>query len=111
MSETELPKPPRIHDEFVETFPDLADAWSSMAAAGEVGPIDQKAMRLIKLAVAMGAMREGAVHASVRKALALGITKSEIHQVVALASSTIGLPAAAACFSWVSDGDASREED
>lgn len=110
MSDENLPKPPEAYKQFVETFPKLAEAWDCMAAAGATGPLDPKTRRLIKLAVAMGAMREGAVHASVRKALALGITREEIHQVVALASSTIGLPGATACFTWANDDSPRSQE-
>jgi alkylhydroperoxidase/carboxymuconolactone decarboxylase family protein YurZ len=60
-------------------------------------------VRLVKLAVACGALREGAVHASVRKALALGLTRAEIEQVIALAAGTLGLPATVAIFSWVEE--------
>jgi hypothetical protein len=49
----------------------------------------------------MGALREGAVHSSVRKARALGIPRAAIEQAVALAASTIGLQACAALFTWI----------
>lgn len=67
------------------------------------GPIDDRTRRLIKLGIAMGAMREGAVHSSARKALGLGITTAELHQVVALAASLIGLPSTVAVWTWVRD--------
>jgi alkylhydroperoxidase/carboxymuconolactone decarboxylase family protein YurZ len=47
---------------------------------------NNKTVRLIKLAIAIGAMREGAVHSGVRKALAAGIAVDEIEQVVASAA-------------------------
>ena len=94
---------PPIHTEFVQKFPDLGRAWDSMARAGEEGPLDARTARLIKLAVAIGAGREGAVHASVRKGAALGISPAEVDQVVALAASTLGLPAAVAAWSWCRD--------
>jgi alkylhydroperoxidase/carboxymuconolactone decarboxylase family protein YurZ len=58
---------------------------------------------MVKLGVAVGAMREGSVHASVRKALSQGIPPEAIEQVVALAAGTIGLPSAVAAFTWVRD--------
>jgi alkylhydroperoxidase/carboxymuconolactone decarboxylase family protein YurZ len=97
------PKPPDIYEEFRKRFPKLAGAWELLAEAGREGPFDPKTARLLKLAVAVGALREGAVHASVRKALAQGITPAEIEQVLALAAGTIGLPATVAAFSWVRD--------
>ena len=58
-------------------------------------------------------MREGAAHASVRKAFAIGVTREEMEQVVALAAGTIGLPAAVANITWigdVADGGRDRSE-
>lgn len=97
------PEPPKTYQEFVKRFPKLAEAWEKIAEAGKEGPLDEKAGRLLKLAIAVGAMREGAIHASVRKALAMGVTKEEIEQVVALAAGTLGLPSTVAIFSWVED--------
>ncbi len=96
-------KPPRRYQEFIERFPRLARAWESMHEAGAEGPIDERTQRLVRLAVAMGALREGAIRSGARKAVAQGIPLAEIEQLVALAASTIGLPSAVACWSWVSD--------
>jgi len=95
--------PPPIHDEFVARFPDLGAAWKNIRKEEEAGPLDEKTVRLVKLGLHIGARREGATHASVRKALAAGISKEEIEQVVALAAGTIGLPATVAAYTWVQD--------
>ena len=100
---SDLPKPPETHDHFVATFPELAQAWETVGAAGKAGPLDERACRLIKLAVAMGAQQEGAVHASVRKALAMGITREELEQVVVLAAGTLGFPQTVAAYTWIKD--------
>lgn len=100
-AEQGTPKPPKAYEEFVQRFPKLGQAWDAIAEAGSEGPLDPKTRRLIKLAVAVGAMREGAVRASVRKALAAGVAPAELEQVVALAAGTIGLPAAVAVFTWM----------
>jgi 4-carboxymuconolactone decarboxylase len=97
------PPAPKIHQDFIARYPDLGKAWELMAEAGRNGPLDDRTVRLIKLAVAMGAMREGAVHASVRKARAQGIPAAEIEQAVAVAASTMGLPSAVALYSWCRD--------
>ncbi len=97
----QLPKPPAIHQEFVSRYPKLGDAWELIAAAGKEGPLDARTVRLVKLGIAIGALREGAVHASVRKALAQGIEPEALEQVVALASGTLGLPSTVAAFTWV----------
>src|SRR3954470_12854699 len=97
------PKPPKTYETFVKRYPKLGEAWETIAQAGRAGPLDAKTSRLIKLGVAVGAMREGAVHSSVRKALAAGISVEELEQVVALAASTLGLPSTVAVFTWMHD--------
>jgi len=97
------PRPPHAYQEFIKKNPKLAQAWELVGQAGTQGPLDEKLCRLIKLAVSIGALREGALRANVRKALALGITKDEINQVIALATGTIGFPGAVAVFTWIND--------
>jgi alkylhydroperoxidase/carboxymuconolactone decarboxylase family protein YurZ len=97
------PQPPETFQAFVARYPTLARAWDALGEAGREGPLDAKKVRLVKLSLAIGALREGAVHANVRKALQEGISRQEIEQVIALAAGTIGLPATVAVFSWVQD--------
>ena len=97
------PQPPDTYGEFIARYPKLAKAWETIAEAGREGPLDEKTVRLVKLAAAIGAMREGAVHANVRKAIALGVTRAELEQVTALAAGTSGLPATVAVYSWIRD--------
>ncbi len=101
MSDTS--KPPKTYRRFIEQYPKLGEAWDLIADQGADGPLDERSRRLIKLGIAMGAMRTGAVHSGVRKALALGITEQEIEQVVALAAATLGMPSTVANYSWVRD--------
>jgi alkylhydroperoxidase/carboxymuconolactone decarboxylase family protein YurZ len=100
---SQAPTPPETYQEFIRLYPQIGRAWEALAEAGRQGPLDGRTARLVKLAVALGAMREGAVHANVRKALAQGITRQEVEQVVALAAGTLGLPSAVAVYSWVRD--------
>ncbi len=96
-------EPPRKYTAFRNAFPKLGEAWDCIHQAEAVGPLDEKSSRLIKLAVAIGALKEGAVHASVRKALLAGVTPGEIYQVVALGASTLGMPSTVAAYTWVQD--------
>lgn len=96
-------KPPTKYERFTARFPKLGTAWEALALAGREGPLDERAARLIKLALAIGAQHEGAVHASVRKGMALGITREEMEQVVALAAGTIGMPRTVAAWTWIND--------
>ncbi len=100
---TEESGPPKAYTRFVERYPDLGSAWDLIHKQGETGPLDAKTTRLVKLGIAMGAMREGQVHASVRKALRIGITPEEIEQVVAMVAATSGMPATVAAFCWAND--------
>jgi alkylhydroperoxidase/carboxymuconolactone decarboxylase family protein YurZ len=97
------PQPPETYQAFVRRYPKIGQAWEQIAQAGQEGPLDERTARLVKLGIALGALREGAVHANVRKALALRISREEVEQVIALAAGTLGLPATVAAFSWVQD--------
>ena len=94
------PVPPKQYTDFIERFPGLSQAWELISQAGQAGPLDEKTQRVVKLAIAMGAMREGAVHAGVRKALAVGVSRETIDQVVALAAGTLGMPSTVAVYTW-----------
>jgi 4-carboxymuconolactone decarboxylase len=100
---SEPSRPPAAHQAFVRRFPRVGQAWDLVNEEGAAGPIDAKTQRLLKLAIAIGALREGAVHSGVRKARDAGASTEEIEQVVALAASTIGFPSAVAAWSWVRD--------
>ena len=110
MTKKKQSRPPAAHQQFVRRFPKLGKAWDLVNEEGGAGPLDAKAQRLLKLAIAIGAMREGAVHSGVRKARDAGASVAEMEQVVALAASTIGFPASVAVWSWVREeaGGAAR---
>lgn len=98
-----LDKPPKAYSAFMKRFPKVGEAWQLVGAAGKEGPLDAKCARLVKLGISVGTMREGAVHAGVRKAVAAGATRDELHQVVALAAGSIGFPSAVAVYQWIEE--------
>jgi alkylhydroperoxidase/carboxymuconolactone decarboxylase family protein YurZ len=100
---SQLPKPPDTFLEFTQRFPKVGKAWEMLGDAGLEGPLDEKTARLVKLAIAIGCLREGAVHSAVRKALARGASSAEVEQVITLAASTLGLPATVAVYTWARD--------
>ena len=83
------------------------DIWSAYAALGkataEVGPLTERERRLVKLALAIGAASEGAVHSHTRRARAEGIEDAAIIQVAMLAIGPLGLPRAVAAKTWIED--------
>lgn len=98
---SDLPTPPKAYLDFIQRHPKLGEAWSNLHEAGAQGPLDERTQRLVKLGIAVGAMREGAIRSSVRKARAIGIEVAAIEQVIALAASTLGLPSTVAVDSWI----------
>lgn len=98
---SEESKAPKSYQRFVARFPKLGEAWERAREAELEGPADEKTRRLMKLAIAVGAMRQGAVTSSTRKALDAGASEEEVLQVVALAASTLGFPSTVAVASWV----------
>ncbi len=96
--------PPSGAGRFAASFPDVWRAYQALgASAAASGPIDARGRRLVKLAMAIGAASEGAVHSHARQALEEGASAEEIRQVCNLAITTLGFPAAMAALSWVND--------
>jgi 4-carboxymuconolactone decarboxylase len=95
---------PEVYEDFRDRFPAVARVLDSLGAEAEkAGPLDGRTSRLVKLGIAIGAASEGAVRSNTRKALALGLSESDIQQVAVLAISTGGFPAAIAALSWIGE--------
>ena len=72
---------PDVYVRFREHYPDVARALDGLGEATEAaGGLDARTQRLVKLGIAIGALAEGAVRSSVRKARTIGITDDEIRQ-------------------------------
>jgi alkylhydroperoxidase/carboxymuconolactone decarboxylase family protein YurZ len=85
------------------------DVWSAYAALGkatsEAGPLTEREKRLVKLALAVGAGSEGAVHSHTRRARSEGIEEAALQQVALLSIGPLGLPQAVAAKTWIEDID------
>ena len=103
MSAFESVKAPQKYDEFRKRFPELGDAWEQIGKAGQLGPLSAREARLVKLALGLGAMLPGSVHASVRKAREMGIDLADLEQVVSLMAGTQGMPSAVAGWGWIKE--------
>ena len=100
-SETQLPA---RYQQFAKSYPTVMQAVEALGEATRgAGPLDQKTCALVKLAIAVGALREGAVHSHTRRALQAGCTPDELRHVGVLAITTIGFPSTMATMSWVED--------
>jgi alkylhydroperoxidase/carboxymuconolactone decarboxylase family protein YurZ len=95
---------PGAAGEVAKTYPDI---WNAYAALGEAcadcGPLDARTRRLVKLALAIGAASEGAVHSHARRAETDGVSAAELNQVAMLAIPTLGFPRAVAALTWIGD--------
>lgn len=90
--------------EFSNEFPEVWDTYSEFGkACSEAGPIDGETKRLVKLALAVGAQSEGAVHSHVRRGLDEDVDPEKLRHVAVLAGPTIGFPKSIAGLSWIDD--------
>lgn len=84
--------------------PALWEAYQKLGeACAEAGPLSVSTIQQVKLALAIGAGLEGAVHSHVRRALAEGAEPDALRHVAYLAVTTLGFPRAVAALSWVED--------
>ncbi|UWQ86012.1 carboxymuconolactone decarboxylase family protein [Leisingera caerulea] len=84
--------------------PAIWDAYTALGTAtAEAGSLTDRERRLVKLALAIGAASEGAVHSHTRRGLAEGISTEDMQQVALLAIGPLGLPRGVAAGTWISD--------
>ena len=95
---------PRAAVNVMENHPAIWEAYSKLGeACAHAGPLDAQTIRLVKLALAIGAASEGATHSHVRRAVDEGLSKQSIKQVAMLAIPTLGFPRANAALTWIED--------
>ncbi|MGH9749919.1 MAG: carboxymuconolactone decarboxylase family protein [Candidatus Polarisedimenticolia bacterium] len=97
-------KIPGWYDAQRKRYPAVFRAYEELGdACRKAGPLDPKTAALAKLAIAVGARLEGAVHSHVRRSVEAGATPDECRHVILLATTTLGFPAMMAAMSWVED--------
>lgn len=90
--------------QFQQNYPQLFSAYEQLGkTAATAGPLKERDVLLVKLALAVGAKMEGAVHSHCRRALEGGITPDEIRHAILLSVTTMGFPSMMAGLSWVDD--------
>lgn len=101
INDSELPSAAK---RIADSYPELWDAFTLLGrAASGAGPLEGKMLRLIKIALAVGAGLEGAVHSHTRQALAEGVTADDIKHVALAAIPTLGFSSAVRALSWIED--------
>ena len=95
---------PRPYEAFRGGHPEIWKAYDKLGALShDAGPLGKKDRELVKLAMAMGARLEGAVHSHARRALEEGAKPQEIYHVVLLGITTLGFPSTVTAMTWVND--------
>ncbi|WP_227285989.1 carboxymuconolactone decarboxylase family protein [Boseongicola sp. H5] len=95
---------PGAAGDLAEAYPDVWSAYAVLGkATAEAGPLTARERRLVKLALAIGAASEGAVHSHTRRAKSEGIEAAAVMQVAMLAIGPLGLPRAVAAKTWIED--------
>lgn len=95
---------PKVYVRFRQSYPAVAGALDALGTAADgAGPLDERTVRLVKLALAIGSSAEGSVRSNARKALAAGATPQELRQVAVLAITTCGFPAGIAGLGWIDE--------
>jgi alkylhydroperoxidase/carboxymuconolactone decarboxylase family protein YurZ len=95
---------PSRYLKFQDDYPKVFQAYEKLGVAvQDAGPLPKESRALAKLAIAIGARLEGAVHSHTRRALEAGCTPDEIRHIALLATPTIGFPSMMATLSWMED--------
>lgn len=97
-------KEPKFYLELKKQHVEVFDAVEALGKATRgAGPLDDKTAHLVQVAAAAAIRSEGAVHSHVRRAVAAGAGRKEIHHALMLLVSTIGFPNVVAALSWAED--------
>ena len=95
---------PKRFLQFQRDYPKVYEAYKQLGeTAKAAGPLDRKTRELVRLAIAVGARHEGAVHSHTRRALESGLSAEEIRHAVLLSVTSIGFPNMMAAMSWIDD--------
>jgi len=96
-----IPKPyKQMHSE----HPEFMQAYEAFGiAARQAGPLSDREVSLVKLAISIGAGLEGAAHSHCRKALGAGCSAEDLRHVALVSAPTIGFPTMMRARSWVED--------
>ncbi|TWT92520.1 Carboxymuconolactone decarboxylase family protein [Neorhodopirellula pilleata] len=87
-----------------EQFPEFMQAYEAMGqAARQAGPLSDREVAMVKLAISIGAGLQGGAHSHCRKALQAGCSPDDLRHVAILAAPTIGFPTMMRAKSWIED--------
>ena len=95
---------PEFLQKVVAQYPGIWEKYGNLSqAVSQAKGLDDRSQKLAKLAIAIGAERQGAVHSHTRKCKRAGFSNEELYHVALLAITTIGWSGAMAALSWIDD--------
>lgn len=102
---------PKSYEKMHTDYPAFMQAYEAMGkATREAGPLSDREVALVKLAVSLTAGLEGGAHSHTRKALRAGCSGDDLRHVALLTAPTIGFPTMMRAKSWVEDVLGKRPE-
>lgn len=95
---------PKSYEKMHTEYPEFMQAYEAMGkAAREAGPLSDREVALVKLAISITAGLEGGAHSHTRKALSAGCSGDDLRHVAMLTAPTIGFPTMMRAKSWIED--------
>lgn len=95
---------PKPYKQMHQTYPELMQAYENFGKqTRDAGPLSQREVSLVKLAISIGAGLQGASHSHCRKAIEAGCSPADLRHVAILSAPTIGFPTMMRARSWVED--------
>ena len=95
---------PEFLQKVVERYPGIWENYQNLdRAVSSAEGLDERSQRLVKLGIAIGAGRQGAVHSHTRKCRKAGLGSAELYHAALLAITSIGWSGAIAALSWIND--------
>jgi len=99
-----MSQPPSTYMEFKKEYPEITKIYEELGEhCQNAGPLTVQERAFAKLAIAVGAGLEGAVHSHARRALDAGASGDAIRHVVLLSLTTIGFPSMIRTLTWIND--------
>jgi alkylhydroperoxidase/carboxymuconolactone decarboxylase family protein YurZ len=95
---------PAFLQKVIAKYPGVWEKYEELGeAVGAVEGLDDKSRHLVKLALAVGAQSQGAIHSHARRCLKVGCTSAEIYHVALLAITSLGWSGAMKTLSWIDE--------
>jgi alkylhydroperoxidase/carboxymuconolactone decarboxylase family protein YurZ len=95
---------PPFLQKVIARYPGVWEKYEELGeAVGAVEGLDEKSRHLVKLALAVGAQSQGAVHSHTKRCLKAGCTPAELYHVALLAITSLGWSGAMKTLSWIDE--------